>query len=173
MKTQFFPGLLCLWCVMGAESVLCVGCGAFVSGFFSGTPLTFAAETLQKLQEQHPLPGVILRYRRICVMLTKYVQHLPKYARRDRDSGQLRIHAEMLHTNTPTVRLAYSHQFSPHMTIGSLSLSMYLSCCLSDVEPQGRLATKNPNLQCIPHDRLVASSSWSAAGVLCNILSTF
>ena len=61
-----------------------------------------AADILEEIAEQHPLPGKIIEYREIAKLKSTYVDALPKLIHRD--TG--RLHTSFSQTNTATGRLS-------------------------------------------------------------------
>eukprot|EP00761_Pharyngomonas_kirbyi_P007509 gb/GECH01007519.1/.p1 GENE.gb/GECH01007519.1/~~gb/GECH01007519.1/.p1 ORF type:complete len:1125 (+),score=246.86 gb/GECH01007519.1/:1-3375(+) len=75
-----------------------------------------SADVLEKLRKHHPLPGVILEYRKLKTLLTKYI-NLPSFAVRDPHTDMQRIFATMIQTHSATGRLAVHNpnlQSIPH-----------------------------------------------------------
>lgn len=103
-----------------------------VKGGLPSRPST-KADALKLLQDQHEMPGIVLAYRKLVNLKTKYLVRLPTYAVWLPYLEMHRIHATQLQTAVPTGRLATTNPnlqstpnaktFTPMATQGALLAS--------------------------------------------------
>eukprot|EP01129_Flabellula_baltica_P003894 TRINITY_DN1362_c0_g1_i2.p1 TRINITY_DN1362_c0_g1~~TRINITY_DN1362_c0_g1_i2.p1 ORF type:complete len:669 (-),score=95.11 TRINITY_DN1362_c0_g1_i2:937-2943(-) len=63
-------------------------------------------EVLRHLSDAHPLPSIILEYRKLSHTINTYIDSLPKYSFFDKKMNMSRIYTTYMQTNVPTGRFA-------------------------------------------------------------------